>query len=193
MSPEPSSPPYRRPPSAEVLWSGFDHAFNIFLRREAQNIRTGVSERSLCGRLAISLEEQLKNPTWQGYYADIEYNRKQNGLVKTMMDEKFVVINITCDLIVHSRGEIPSLDNLIAIEMKKASHPESAKQADRKRLRALTRASYDGIWSADGRTHPEHVCGYRLGLLIDLDAENGCAAVEEYRSGEMICAHNFRF
>lgn len=191
MSPAPLTD--RKPPSPEALWSGFERAFGRFLKSECTNIRTDVSERNLCGHLSAELKKELDHPAWGGYYADTEYNRKQGGQVKTMMDEQFQVVNITCDLIVHSRGEIPAHDNLIAIEMKKATHPSAAKDSDRTRLRTLTRSSYDGVWSADGKTLPEHVCGYDLGLLIEVDGRNGVALIEEYRSGELLREHKFAF
>lgn len=183
----------RRRPPPEALWAGFERAFRRFLECESKNIRTDVSEMNLCGHLAFELKKELDRPAWRGYYADTEYNRKQGGQVKTMMDESQQVINITCDLIVHSRGEIPSKDNLLAIEMKKANRPATALEADRKRLRCLTRASYDGIWSADGKTLPEHVCGYDLGLLIELNPRTGRAVIEEYRSGQLCREHRFVF
>lgn len=184
---------HRKPPTPEMLWSGFSRAFLRFLKQQRQGILNDVSERNLCAHLAHELMGELKNPKWGGYYADTEYNRKQGGQVKTTMDDQLQVVTITCDLIVHSRGEIPGHDNLIAVEMKKAKHPPAAKASDRKRLRALTKASYDGVWTADGKTLPEHVCGYDLGLLIDLDGPAGKATVEEYRRGELVRTHKFLF
>src|SRR6266851_1871572 len=95
----------RRPPPPHALWRGFECAFRRFLDNERDNIRADVSERNLCGHLAAELKKELDNPAWSGYYADTEYNRKQGGQVKTMMDEKLQVVSITCDLIVHSRGK----------------------------------------------------------------------------------------
>ena len=75
------------------------------------------------------------------------------------------VIQISADLILHSRGNNVAEDSLIAVEMKKSGRPTKEKHADRNRLRAMTKGSYDGIWSNDRTTHPEHVCGYRLGVM----------------------------
>lgn len=190
---KPSSKFNRRPPSTNVLWLGFERAFVRFLTRERRSILFDVSERNLCSNLASELRTELDDPAWRGYYADTEYNRKQGGKVKTIMDEEYRVISITCDLIIHSRGEIPSHDNLIAVEMKKAKHSSAAKEADRRRLRTLTRASYDGVWSADGKTLPEHVCGYDLGLLIEIDGPKGKANVEMYQSGKFVREYRFSF
>src|SRR3546814_3517435 len=92
-------------------------------------------------------------------------------------------VRITCDLILHSRGRVVERDNLIAIEMKRLSHPEREKQKDRVRLRALTKTSYDDVWSADGRALPEHVCGYGLGYFVELDADRRKFRFEEYQLG----------
>ncbi|HEX8301302.1 hypothetical protein [Sphingomonas sp.] len=119
------------------------------------------------------------------YRADTEYNRKQGGQVKTILDEAMHVVRITCDLILHSRGRVVERDNLIAIEMKRLSHPEREKQKDRVRLRALTKASFDDIWSADGRSLPEHVCGYSLGYFVELDADRRRFRFEEYQRGHL--------
>ena len=37
------------------------------------------------------------------------------GIVKTIIDQNEVITNITCDLIVHSRGTYIEQDNLIAL------------------------------------------------------------------------------
>lgn len=56
-----------------------------------------------------------------GYFADAEYNRKQNGQIKTIIDENMEEVKVQCDLILHSRGKNVERDNLIAIEMKKSN------------------------------------------------------------------------
>ena len=164
----------------------FNMALEEFFTREARNIHSGVSERNLCGRLSLPLERVSKEYGLKGYYADTEYNRKQDGLVKTILDDNYQIINITCDLILHSRGENMAKDNLIAIEMKKSERPEEEKTSDRARLRTLTKSSFDGIWSYDGRTHPEHVCGYELGYFIEIYRGNSTYIVQKFQKGELV-------
>lgn len=161
------------------------HSFGQFAEREAENILHGTSERNLCARWAPLLEIAANEAGYGKYRADIEYNRKQDGRVKTILDETMHVVKITCDLILHSRGKVIERDNLIAIEMKRLEHPSSEKQKDRVRLRALTKASYDDIWSADGRVLPEHVCGYELGYFVELDADGRIFRFEEYQRGQL--------
>ena len=164
----------------------FNESSDIFFSRETRNIRSGVSERNWCGRFAIYITTKLEEYGLSNYYADTEYNRKQNGLVKTILNDKEEVVRIQCDLIVHSRGEIMGDDNLIAIEMKKSTRPEAEKVTDRNRLRALTKASYDDIWSYDGTAHPEHVCGYKLGVYMIVDIARRTCKLEYYKHGEKV-------
>jgi len=171
----------------------FKQTLEEFFDNETENILSGVSERNLCARLAMSLDRIAKENGITGYYADPEYNRKQNGQVKTILDEQLKIINITCDLILHSRGQILKKDNLIAIEMKKAERPNHEKQSDKARLKTLTKNSFDDIWSADGETHPEHVCGYELGYFIEIDLEKRNYIVEEFTSGSLTQEFSKRF
>jgi hypothetical protein len=156
-----------------------------FFRAEINSILADVSERNLCGRLAMHFENQMKTAGLVGYYADPEYNRKQHGQVKTILDGNMKVVSITCDLIIHSRGEIILKDNLIAIEMAKPNKSLKDTQDDKDRLMALTKASYDDVWSNDGTTHPEHVCGYMKGLFLLVDRQARQAYMESYAHGAL--------
>lgn len=164
----------------------FKDAIADFFIGEKDNILDGVSERSLCARLAYYLQLGLTKYDLQDYYVDTEYNRKQDGRVKTLLNEEMIVVTITCDLIIHSRGQKLKDDNLIALEMKKSSRPQSEKVSDQNRLRALTKDSYDGVWSADGKNHPEHVCGYKLGYYMEIDQVQQKCLLETYMHGEKI-------
>ena len=164
----------------------FNNSFKQFLQKNLNNILSDVAERNLCSRLGYDFELLFPNYGITGYYADTEYNRKQEGQVKTVLDDKMEIISIQCDLIIHSRGEIVSYDNLIAIEMKKSTRPNSEKISDRKRLRALTKESYDDIWSNDGIAHPEHVCGYDLGIYLILNIQKRNFEIEYYDKGNYI-------
>jgi len=95
----------------------FKTSIDIFFQKETAHILSGVAERSHCSRLAIYLEQLKPRLGIEGYYADTEYNRKQDGQIKTILDDEMEVVVINCDLIIHSRGE-KAPDNLIAVEMK---------------------------------------------------------------------------
>lgn len=158
-------------------------ALDDFFKKEISSILNDVSERNLCARLAMHFEHHMREIGLNGYYADPEYNRKQEGRVKTILSGNMEVVQITCDLIIHSRGEIPVKDNLIAIEMAKINKSSGDVLSDRQRLMALTKSSYDEIWSFDGETLPEHVCGYIKGLYLIIDSKNRQAKVEHYAQG----------
>ena len=169
----------------------FYRSFERFIASERANIFNGVSERNLCARLGLYLEDERRARRLDGYYVDPEYNRQRNGRVKTILDGDAQEITITCDLILHSRAEIVRRDNLIAIEMKKSDRPPEQKESDRKRLRILTRDSYDDIWPADGVTLPKYVCGYELGIFVEFDLRRRLVVVEEFERGEALQLHDF--
>lgn len=172
----------RKSRRAELI---FLDALKAFLAAEGNTLLTGVSERNTCQRLSIYLDRQIALDGLQGYYADAEYNRKQDNKVKTVINDKMQVIKITADLIVHTRGEkLPPDDNLIAVEMKKASQPERGKEDDRDRLRAMTKVPFEGVWPWEGG-HPEHVCGYEVGIFADIDSTNRTLRLEFYKKGEL--------
>jgi len=164
----------------------FNESINIFFTNEIDNIIDNVAERNLCGRLAIYMTSLLKKYRLDDYFADPEYNRKQGGRVKTVLDGDENIISIQCDLILHSRGRFIKNNNLIAIEMKKSYRPETEKISDRKRLRAMTKDSYDGIWSWNGEAHPEHVCGYLVGIYMIINNTERSYSLEYYQHGELI-------
>jgi len=174
------------PVDANTIRQIFEVALRRFLISETQEVLEGVNERANCGRLAIYLHEAAKEHELpHAYLVDVEYNRKQQGRIKTIMNGNYEIIRVNCDVILHSRGALLGQDNLIAIEMKKVDQPEDEKQKDRDRLCALTKSSFDDVWNADGVTPPEHVCGYLLGVFIELDRFTRRCSIEYYREGAL--------
>lgn len=171
----------------------FYQSFDRFLERENKNILNGIAERNLCGCWAPVLEAAAIEHGFEGYRADPDYNRMQNGQVKVMLVDGLDVVSIVCDLILHSRGEKLECDNLIAIEMKKSYRPEAEKESDRTRLKTLTRSSFDGVWSADGKSLSEYVCGYKLGYYCELDIKERQFLIEEYVEGALSDQRRFEF
>lgn len=175
----------------------FEEANKHFMQENTHLFDYEVSERSLCGSLMKNLNERLNRTRFESYYVDIEYNRNKGGklktLIKTINGLKDRIINITCDLIVHSRGEIIQNDNLIALEMKKSNRSNKEKDSDRERLSCLTKSSYNDIWSYDGTTLPEHVCRYILGIYYEVDFGARVIYIEYYRKGEMVRNYCLKF
>lgn len=153
--------------------------------------KDNVNERTLCGTLSQYINREISSSEFNKYYTDVEYNRN-NGLIKTIIDNDHKVVSINCDLIVHSRGEIIQQDNLLALEMKKHSRPNSEKNKDRNRLIALTKKSFNDVWSNDGTTLPEHVCGYGIGIFYEVNNDKLQLNIEYYSEGRFIEKYNIK-
>jgi hypothetical protein len=101
------------------------------------NIRIGVSERNICARLAHHMENIMRScnqrDLFEGYYADVEYNRMGNGDLKRYENSEHLPQYMVSDLLIQSRGE-PR--NLLAVEMKRKSNYVN-RDKDRERLEAL--------------------------------------------------------
>lgn len=166
-----------------------EQASNNMLNKDIELFKTQVSERTLCGALMIHIHEMIKETHYKDYFVDVEYNRNKGGKLKTMAKTikgpNYQVIKINCDLIVHSRGHNIGQDNLIALEMKKSSRPQNEKDKDRERIITLTKKSFDDIWSFDGKTLPEHVCRYKLGVYYEIDFRAKTLLLEYYTCGNL--------
>jgi len=176
----------------EIVFQVLIYSLPQFFEQEITNILDDVSERNLCGHLQYYLRQNIDNTEIFEYYVDTEYNRKQEGQVKTIIDGDHKIITISCDLLVHSRGEKIEHDNLLALEMKKHNRPVRLKQDDKNRLKALTKQPNDNVWGWEG-THPEHVCGYKVGIYMEINRKKRNCYLERYRLGEMIHSWNYKF
>ncbi len=68
------------------------------------NIRNGVSERNICARLAHHMGTIMhESDNFQEYFADVEYNRKNDGSIKHCEGYKKVSLPMVSDLVVHKR------------------------------------------------------------------------------------------
>lgn len=159
----------------ELLRILFDESISDFFNLESRNITGDTSERNLCGRLAMIIEKKLIDNRMIGYYADPEYNRMEYDKGKKIWVENKSK-TVCCDLIVHSRGEIPDNDNLIAIEMKKSGRKAEDIENDKNRLRSMT-----------SRIGPSgYVNEYKIGFYIELDIEQNKYGIEEFREGHSV-------
>jgi hypothetical protein len=96
----------------------FREALDEFLAREVALVRKDAHEQSLCGRLAIYLDHAKDRHGLKTYYVDVEYNRKGEGRKHILHPVTGEPINVICDILLHSRGDLQD-DNLIAVEMKR--------------------------------------------------------------------------
>jgi hypothetical protein len=181
----------------ERLIALFEKANKNFIQSDLELFNSKVSERTLCGALMIHLYEIIKRSEFSEYKVDVEYNRNKNGKVKTHVKTihgpNDLVVRINCDLIVHSRGSNIEQDNLIALEMKKSNRKQEEKDNDRTRLEALTKESYDDIWSFDGKTLPEHVCRYGLGVYYEVNYKEKVILIEYYSTGYKFEEYEIKF
>lgn len=127
------------------------------------NIRLDVSERNICARLALHMENIMReydhvhynNPRFNHYFADVEYNRMGNGDLKCFEDENQESKYMVSDLLIQSRGFEA---NYLAVEMKKEGRMQNADK-DRERLKSLVKPS-------SHNSHPDCVHDTLLGAFI---------------------------
>ena len=164
-----------------IAYKLFEEANKQFLKYEKVNIKRNVSERNLCQNLANYLRDNMKKIGLKGYYADTEYDRNQN-MVKTIINNEMKIIEIECDLIVHSRGENVKQDNLIAIEMKKSTNMQKRNE-DKERLKYMTKNTYYN--EITYQELPRHICRYALGIFYDINIEKQEVNLEYYENGKL--------
>ena len=111
-----------------------------------ENIFCGVSERNICARLAHHMENimrefDLNNHTdyFDHYFADVEYNRMGNGILKQYENSEHRPVYMVSDLLIQSRGE-PR--NYLAVEMKRKGNYRNI-QEDRNRLKSIVSSPRD--------------------------------------------------
>ena len=168
----------------------FLKANRLFLSEEKALLNSSVSERCLCASLMCHIDRLMRqDDSYKGYHVDVEYNRNGGRIKtvkKTVMGPESKPISVTCDLIIHSRGAIPAQDNLLALEMKKSTANPSDKESDKDRLMALTKDSFDDVWSFDGKTLPEHVCRYVIGIFYEINYRRRTISLEYFKGGEIL-------
>ncbi|MCY4076732.1 MAG: hypothetical protein OXH04_15015 [Acidobacteria bacterium] len=118
-------------------------AFNALEHQDLHLLENDAHERTICARLADHLRS-----VFPGYHVDVEYNRH-------CMDPKTIEVNperdeqfVYPDVIVHHRGNDDS--NLLVMELKKSTNPES-RDPDRRKL-----------------NHLVEQYGYKFAVLVDL-------------------------
>lgn len=150
-----------------------------FNRLDTYLLEVKVDEVCMCGRLAFYVQNWLWEHRMSQYDADIEYNRGYAGLdggIKRM-DEK----NVRLDMIVHKRGydaHERGFENIICIEMKKASNREGCEK-DEARLQKLT----------DQNSDYKYCVGYML-MADDESDEKKLRIRSVFRNGERVFTEN---
>lgn len=103
------------------------------------NIQYGVFERNICARLAHHMENIMREYDYKyGYsvfdncYADVEYNRMEDGHLKYCADKIKHRKYMVADLLIQERG----YRNLLAVEMKRKGNYDGVNK-DRERLKEI--------------------------------------------------------
>ena len=111
------------------------------------NIYNKVSERNLCARLAHHMENCMqrydminKKEVFLGYYADVEYDKMNDGDPKQYETAQHRPKRMISDLLIHSRG-VPQ--NFLALEMKHKKN-YSKRREDRERIKAMVTPRPEG-------------------------------------------------
>jgi hypothetical protein len=77
--------------------------------------------------------------------------------------------------------------------MKKSSAKKNDKDKDRKRLMALSKDSFDDVWAYDGKSFPEHVCRYMIGIFYEVNIRKRKVTIEYYKQGMLLRKYEVAF
>lgn len=120
----------------EILVPSLQRLYKV----DYKNIYYGVSERNICARLAHHIEVKMckydktnHSCLFSGYYADVEYDKMNDGDTKQFEDTMSQPRPMVSDLLIHSRG-VPR--NYLAVEMKRKKNYNKRRE-DRVRLRSM--------------------------------------------------------
>lgn len=116
-----------------ILFPSLQRLYQI----DFDNIKNGVSERNICARLSLHMENLMREydrkhnvKFFECYYADVEYNRMGNGEMKKYENSEHRPQHMVSDLLIQSRR------NLLAVEMKRTGNKKHVDD-DKKRLESL--------------------------------------------------------
>ncbi len=171
----------------------FEYSNKEFIDKNMIILENKASERCICASLSQTILNNLKNSKYHEYYVDVEYNRNYGGVKKTINGPENINIEITCDLIVHSRGEIENKDNLITLEMKKSYREKKEKEKDKFRLQEMTRPLDETMTRINGTRFPENVCGYILGVYYEIDLNKRMILIEYYKNAKLFNYYKFEY
>ncbi len=124
--------------SIDAMRAVVTHAISEFARHDMALLHVKVQEETLAHRVAVYIERHL-----QGWHVDCEYNRNLRR-AKMRADGNS---RMRPDIIAHIRN---SPENLLVVEIKKATHSKRNKTEAEERVREFT-----GKWT----THPRYCHG----------------------------------
>lgn len=110
-------------PTAEIVDSKIRQAISELLIHDSPLLEFDVNERTVSHQLAVYIKSEF--PDWD---VDCEYNRNHDDIKRLMLPREKVDSDDTFaqtvfpDIIIHHRG---TDENLVVIEIKKSSNPQS--------------------------------------------------------------------
>lgn len=144
------------------------------------NIKSGVSERNICARLAHHIENIMReydnnhdSDLFAGFFADVEYNRMGDGDLKCFENRLKRPQIMVSDLLIQSRGH----ENLLAVEMKRKGN-NKGRESDRERLESMV-SPYQ-----PGRSLSRCVHDTLLGAFIDYSPDEVLVELYEGVDGQ---------
>jgi len=150
----------------EIIFSLLEHALDDFYAKEQINLQLDVHEIAHGHRLAIYFENRLREydnarqeKLFENYFVDIEFNRMEGGAVKTVFYDG-MQHETRCDILLHSKGEVPAKENLLVVELKK-EHSTNKEQDDIKEIKRMVSPAEDG---APDRS----ICDTLLGVYLKI-------------------------
>lgn len=150
-------------------------------REDYINILWKVSERNICARLAHHMENTMReydesheSHCFDGYYADVEYNRMGNGDLKRFENFEKVPQYMVSDLLIQSRGHS---QNLLAVEMKRSDNYKNRK-GDKERLMSLVSSSVQNDSCVHNTLLGAFIVYSKDKVKIDFFEDNGWAELQ---------------
>ncbi len=153
------------------------------------NLRFEASERNICARLAHHMENIMRDydrihesHVFDGYFADVEYNRMGYGQLKHIMTRSHERRYIVSDLLIQQRG---FGGNLLAAELKRKGNKKGVDE-DKSRLKSL-------VSLGAGRMEDNCVYDTRLGAFIVFSPDGALVEIYEAVNGRGEKTGVFRF
>ncbi len=111
-----------------------DKCLRKMLKKDGYLLERNVHEQTLSSRLACYLAQYYEKGRWWNYNVDCEYNRNFNNpkILENISNKN----GVRPDIIIHKRWS--NDDNLLVIEIKKASNAEAQSWSDDEKLKWFT-------------------------------------------------------
>lgn len=149
-----------------IIFDLLENALEEFYAKEQRNLELDIHEIAHGHRLALYFEKQIREydevhqeKLFENYYVDIEFNRTEGGAVKTVVYNG-ELHETRCDILLHSKGNVPDRENLLIIELKK-EHSTNKEQEDIWEINRMVSPREEGAPDAA-------ICNTLLGVYLKI-------------------------